>query len=232
MRHALPLAALIALAACSEKPKVAEEPRPAAGVAPATPQVDPAQPAGTYYLDPAHSTVTFRVSHIGMSQYVASFGRIDGTLQLDPRSPESASVQVTIDPRSLVLPAPPAGFKDTLMDAAWFDAGRCPQMTFRSTKVTRTGSASADIAGDLTLKCVTRPLTLKAVFNGGYPPNDMDPNGARVGFSALVMLKRSDFGMGYGIPAPGSNMGVGDEVAISIETEFTSRKDPASQPAQ
>lgn len=68
---------------------------------------------------------------------------------------------------------------------------------------------------------MTRPVTLEATFNGGYPPNEMDPGGARIGFSAKGSFKRSDFGMGYGVPAPGSTMGVGDTVTFGIEAEFS-----------
>ena len=78
-----------------------------------------------------------------------------------------------------------------------------------------------EISGTLTLHGVTRPLVLTATFNGGYPgvPN-MDPQ-ARIGFSAHGSFKRSDFGMAFGIPAPGTMIGVGDLIDFSIETEFT-----------
>jgi polyisoprenoid-binding protein YceI len=75
---------------------------------------------------------------------------------------------------------------------------------------------------------VTRPIVLETKFNGGYPPGGIDPSGARIGFSARGTFKRSDFGMGFGVPAPGSNMGVGDEVRAIIETELTS---PPAKPA-
>jgi polyisoprenoid-binding protein YceI len=231
VRHALPLAALLALAACSQPATRTEETKAAAPAAPAA-KVDPALPGGTYHLDPMHSTALFKVSHIGFSNYVATFDRIEGALQLDPKQPEAASVQAAIDVRSLDLPAPPAGFLDDMLGATWFDANRCPQITFRSTKVTRTGEATADITGDLTMKCVTKPATLKARFNGGYPPGGLDPYGARIGFSAEAVIKRSEFGLSYGLPPPGSSMGVSDEVRIEVETEFTSRKEPAPMPAQ
>lgn len=67
---------------------------------------------------------------------------------------------------------------------------------------------------------IARPLTLAAIFNGGYAGNPYDPNG-RVGFSAHGSLTRSDFGIAYGIPAPGTTMGVGDEIQIALEAEFT-----------
>ena len=94
------------------------------------------------------------------------------------------------------------------------------QITFRSTKVELTGERRARVTGDLTLNGVTKPVTLETTFNGGYPANAMDGN--RIGFSAHGVLKRSDFGITYGLPAPGTSMGVFDEVEVIIETEFKS----------
>jgi polyisoprenoid-binding protein YceI len=104
-------------------------------------------------------------------------------------------------------------------------------LIYESTSITRTGPTTADILGNLTLKGVTKPVTLQATFNGGYEGHPMDP-AARIGFSARGVLKRSDFGIDIGIPAPGSTMGVFDEVTISIETEFTGPPLAALPPSQ
>lgn len=73
--------------------------------------------------------------------------------------------------------------------------------------------------GDLTLRGVTKPIVLDATYNGGYAGFAMDPQ-ARVGFSAHGVLRRSDYGICGGIPAAGTNIGVGDQVAVIIESEF------------
>jgi polyisoprenoid-binding protein YceI len=84
-----------------------------------------------------------------------------------------------------------------------------------------TGSKSMEISGTLTWHGVTRPLVLTATYNGGYAGmSNMDPQ-ARVGFSAHGSFKRSDFGIKFGMPAPGTSMGVGDLIDFSIEAEFT-----------
>jgi polyisoprenoid-binding protein YceI len=176
-------------------------------------------PAGAYRTDPMHSNVSFKVTHMGFSNYTANFEKFEAQLQIDPRNPEQARLTARIDPRSLHLNAPPAGFLDELMGEMFFDAGHHPEMTFTSTKIDRNGPASATISGDFTLRGVTRPVTFQATFNGGYPGMQMDPQ-ARMGFSARGVLKRSDFGMTVGIPQPGSNMGVGDDVEFMIETEM------------
>jgi polyisoprenoid-binding protein YceI len=67
---------------------------------------------------------------------------------------------------------------------------------------------------------MTRPMLLEATFNGGYSGHPMDPH-ARIGFSAHGVLRRSEFGVTYGIPAPGTTMGVSDEVEVQLELEFT-----------
>jgi polyisoprenoid-binding protein YceI len=106
------------------------------------------------------------------------------------------------------------------MGKSFFEADKYPAITFRSTKVAVTGPNTAKVTGDFTLHGITKPVTLDVTYNGGWPANAMD--GARIGFSAHGSLKRSAFGMGFGVPAPGSNLGVGDDVEVTIETEFSS----------
>jgi len=197
-------------------------------IAAAAPAAKPAPqpPAGVYAMDKAHTSVSFRVSHLGFSRYTARFATVDGKLKFDPAHPAAMTVEATIDPKSLALNTPPAGFHDQLMGKAFFDAVKFPTITFRSTRVQLTGPHAAKVTGNLTLHGVTKPVTLDVTYNGGYPANAMDPGGARIGFSAHGVFKRSAFGMGYGVPAPGSNMGVGDDVDVAIETEFSDGKPP------
>ena len=186
--------------------------------------IAPAPPAGTYLMDKTHTSVTFRISHMGFSRYTARFAAVDGKLRFDPAAPAAMAVEATIDPMSLELNAPPAGFHDQLMGKGFFDAGAFKVIAFKSTKVVVTGANTAKVTGDFTLHGVTKPLTLDVTYNGGYPANAMDPGGARVGFSAHGTVKRSAWGMGAGVPAPGSNFGVGDDVEVMIETEFSGGK--------
>jgi polyisoprenoid-binding protein YceI len=184
--------------------------------APAAPQ----PPAGAYVMDKAHTSVTFRVNHLGFSHYTARFATVDGKLKFDPAAPATMAVEATIDPQSLELNSPPAGFHDDLMGKNWFNAATFKAITFKSTKVEPTGANTAKVTGDFTLHGVTKPVTLDVTYNGGWPANAMD--GARIGFSAHGSFKRSAFGMGMGVPAPGSSMGVSDDVDVAIETEFSS----------
>jgi polyisoprenoid-binding protein YceI len=179
----------------------------------------PAVPSGAYTIDKPHTSLIFRVSHMGFSTFTARFTRVDAALKFDPANLTSSNVSVKIDPTSIESDNAPGGFLAMLSGPQWLDAARFPQLTFRSKSVELTGANAFRIRGDLTLHGVTKPVVLDARYNGGYAGQPMDPH-ARVGFSAHGTFKRSDFGVSIGIPAPGSRMGVGDDVEVILETEF------------
>jgi len=214
MARPLALAALLALALLAPRSAGAE------GPGAATTSVATGLPAGAYRLDRAHASLTFRVNHLGFSNYTARFTDFDASLTLDPAHPQTAEVTATVNPASLTLDNPPPGFEADLRGPAWLDAQAFPKITFQSRRVEMTGPNSARIIGDFTLHGVTRPVVLEAVFNGGYAGHPMDPH-ARIGFSAHGALNRSEFGIAYGIPQPGSKMGVSDGVEVIIEAEFS-----------
>jgi polyisoprenoid-binding protein YceI len=178
-------------------------------------------PAGIYQLDPAHARLIFQVSHLGFSNYTAFFKEFDAKLVFDPNAPETMTVTASVNPASIEThyPDPALDFNATIAGPEFLDAAAYPAITFTSTSVTLTGEKTADVGGDLTLHGVTLPITLSVTFNGGYAGHPLDA-GARIGFSAKSSLMRSAFGIGYGIPAPGTTMGVGDQVSIIIEAEF------------
>jgi polyisoprenoid-binding protein YceI len=213
---------LLALTACSQPhPQAADaRPQPVAQVPPAS---TAAIPAGQYTLDRAHASLIFRVNHLGFSHFTARFKRFDARLAFDPANLGAARVSATVDAASLETDYPdPAqlDFNAMLTGAQWLDVTRFPEMTFVSRQVEVTGRNTVRIHGDLTLHGVTQPVALEAVFNGGYAGHPLDPH-ARIGFSAHGTLQRSTFGLTYGIPAPGTTMGVGDDVEVVIEAEFT-----------
>jgi polyisoprenoid-binding protein YceI len=218
--YVAPLMMAAALAACSPPTAKKTEAPAAPAAAPAAKPAMPQVPAGDYKLDKTHASLVFTVNHLGFSRYTARFADFDASLKFDPANPTVSTIEATIDPRSLDLPAPPAGFKAELLGPDWLDAAKHPTITFRSTKVEVTGANTAKITGDFTLHGVTKPVVLDATFNGGYAGHPMDPH-ARIGFSAHGVFKRSDFGVAYGVPAPGTTMGVSDEVDVRIETEFS-----------
>ncbi|HEY3811604.1 MAG TPA: YceI family protein [Caulobacteraceae bacterium] len=218
------VAAVAVLAACTQKPATNAAAPNAAPQATAT--AAKTAPAGDYVNDPAHSSLTFQIDHLGFSHFTGRFEKWTAKLHFDPKDPSKISLTAEIDPKSIAHDNPPAGFLAQISGPEFLDAGKYPQMTFRSTKVTQTGPDSADVTGDFTLHGVTKPVTLKVVYNGGYPGMAMDPQ-ARVGFSAHGALNRSDFGVSGGLPPAGTTFGVGDRVDIAIETEL---KGPAFTP--
>ncbi|PIB91088.1 YceI family protein [Caulobacter sp. FWC2] len=223
MKSILPVVALLAVAACSPQPaadKKADAPVVAApaATAPKPPKAD--VPAGAYTLDKSHATLVFRVSHLGFSNYTAAFADFDAKLNFDQNNAAASTLEATINPRSLTLPAPPEGFLAELVGPQWLNTATYPVITFKSTKVETTGPDTGKVTGDLTLHGVTKPVVLDVTYNGGYPGHPMDPH-ARIGFSAKGAFKRSDFGIAYGVPAPGTTMGVSDEVLVTIEAEFS-----------
>jgi polyisoprenoid-binding protein YceI len=207
---ALALAALLPLASLAS----AEDIPPAATVA---------VPAGAYTLDKSHATLIFKVNHLGFSNYTARFKRFDAQLQFDPEQLAAAQLTATVDARSIETDFPdPAqlDFNAQLQDKDWLDTAKYPQMKYVSKSIDITGKNTLRIHGELTLRGVTKPVILEATYNGGYAGHPMDPH-ARVGFSAHGTLQRSDFGLSYGIPEPGTTMGVGDEVSLILELEFS-----------
>ncbi len=185
-----------------------------------TPQVPGAQDAtritgGTYATDPSHSLIGFEVNHFGFNDYYGIFGDVAGTLVLDPKNPAAAKVDVTIPVASVTTPS--QGMTDHLLRAGkegsppdFFGANPAPAR-FVSTAV-KVNGMEAEITGNLTLNGVTKPVTLEAEFIGaGTNPYNKKET---VGFEAETTIKRSDFGVSYGIPL------VGDEVELDISVAF------------
>lgn len=171
--------------------------------------------AGNYTADPGHSMIGWQVSHFGFNDYLGLFGDVSGTLNLDPANPNASKVDVTI-PVAKVTTAS-AGLTGHLLRAGK-DGGKpdffgpAPaDAKFVSTSVVAEGT-SAKITGDLTLNGVTKPVTLDAKFSGaGVNPYNKKQT---VGFHAMGMVKRSEFGINYGIPL------VADEVRLHISVAF------------
>jgi polyisoprenoid-binding protein YceI len=157
------------------------------------------------------------LDHLGFSPYTGIIGDVTGTLTLDPRNPSAAKVDVTI-PLSKVVTAS-AGLTEHLLrpgkdggKADFFGASPA-DARFVSTAVVARGQ-KARIIGNLTLNNVTRPVTLDATFYGaGKAPPAMGGK-ENVGFRATTSIRRSQFGLGFGVPM------VGDEVKLDISAAF------------
>ncbi|AXE64277.1 hypothetical protein HPO_06968 [Hyphomonas polymorpha PS728] len=236
MRLLLISASALMLAACSETTPAA----PAATEPAAAPAGEAAAPAadveygaaGTYAIDPTHTSVTWRVNHFGLSKYTGRFKTVDATLQFNPEDPAANSITVTIDPLSVETDYP-ADYKashadspyatwneDLARNANWLNGDAFPQITFTSTSITQETASTGKVTGDLTFLGVTKPVTLDVTYNGkaNFP---WAPEADKIGFSAKAVLKRSDFGNATYAP------NIGDEVEVLIETEFQQVVAPA-----
>ncbi len=174
-------------------------------------------PSGRYEADPSHTSVTWRVKHLGLSNYTARFAKIASTVQLDAANPANSKLSVTIDANSVRTDFPFTDKVDFDKELGggdkWMNGAKFPQITFVSTGIAVTGPKTAKITGDLTLRGVTKPVVLDAVFNGTTKPNPL-MGAERIGVSAHTSIKRSAWGMDYGVQF------VGDDVDIAIEAEY------------
>ncbi len=165
--------------------------------------------ADTYVLDTVHTQILFTVSHMGFSNSTGTFTDFDGKFVFDEDNFANSSVEVTIDTASINMNDDT--WNEHMRDEKWFNVAEYPTMTFKSAKVEQTGDNTMDITGDLTLLGVTKPATLKTVFNkAGDLMGEM-----KAGFSAKTKLDRTAFGMKTFSPM------IGDEVTIRIEVEGT-----------
>lgn len=201
LKSLLPTLALLALPACNTL---------VAAVAPQAKTDRAALISGAYALDNSHTAVTFKINHLGFSNYVGRFEVADASLDFDADNPTSAKLEATIEIASLDVANDE--FAETLIGPSWFDSAQHPQAVFRSNDITIINETTGTVTGDLTLKGITKPMTLNVTFNGG--DNDPLRGGYAVGFSATGTFNRSDFGITRFLGP------VSDEVNIDIEAEF------------
>ncbi|WP_210398094.1 YceI family protein [Motiliproteus sediminis] len=168
-----------------------------------------------YRLDPEHSSVLFFVSHMGFADVAGRFGGLQGRLLFDSEAPAQSSVEVTVDAASVTT------FHERrdqhLKSPDFFNVVEFPHLTFESTSVAMAGPDRGTLNGNLTLLGVTRPVALELKLNrqGLHTFNKRD---WIAGFKATGTLRRSDFGMNYGLV---DDIGIGDEVELRIEVEAT-----------
>ncbi|MER2519180.1 MAG: YceI family protein [Bdellovibrionales bacterium] len=170
----------------------------------------PALVSGTYQLDPNHTSVTFRVLHMGFSRFTGRFDKIEGTMNFNANAPEQSGLDITVYPNS--VNANNVKLEEELRGDKWFNVLKFQRATFHGVKIERAGPAAAKITGEFTLMGVTKPLTLDvALIGSGEHPMLKKPV---LGFSATATIRRSDFGLTNYLPM------IGDEVTLQIETEF------------
>lgn len=183
------------------------------GFGPALPEAAPASPApvlagSTYGIDTTHSSVVFKINHAGVSNFYGVFQKLSGTIEWDKASPESTVINATIDAGSVSTGNPARD--EHLKKPDFFNSKEQPTITFKSTGVKKTGENTFDLTGEITLLGKTKPVTAKLAYTGEKDAGKQF--GYRAGFEATFTIKRSDFGMTYGV-AEGT---LGDEVAVTV----------------
>jgi polyisoprenoid-binding protein YceI len=165
---------------------------------------------GTYSVEPSHTQIVFAYDHMGFTNNMGVITQPTGTLTLDKANLSASKVSITLPIANLTTGIP--ALNEHLAKPEFFDAAKFPTATFVSTGVKPDGATGADITGNLTIKGITKPVTLDAEFYGaGANPMNKKEN---VGFVATGTIKRSDFGMGGFVPV------VGDNVELKIIVAF------------
>ena len=167
----------------------------------------------TWKIDPVHSDVEFKVTHLGVSKVRGSFTHPTGTVHLDEKDLTKSSVEATID--TTTVSTNEEARDKHLKSAAFFDVEKQPTMAFKSTSLYKEGGKLM-MKGDLTLAGVTKPVVL--TLDGPSAPQTDAKGTTRSGFSASGTLSRKDFN--FGANAGPANAAIGDEVAISIDIEM------------
>lgn len=172
-------------------------------------------PSGEYGLDKGHGYITFSYNHFGYSNPHVGFNSFDLTMNLDSADVEKSSVKVVIDATS--VDSRVEAFDGHLNGPNFFDTANHPTITFDSTSMTSTGEDTYDVVGDLTIKGITKSVTLAATINNAA--NHPRRNTPIVGVDAEATVSRSDFDMARAVP------NVSDEVTIYISVEMPQKAD-------
>ena len=168
-----------------------------------------------WQIDSAHSRVQFSVRHMMISTVRGRFNTFSGTVEFDEDNPTSSSVDVVIDVASIDTREQQRD--DHLRSPDFFDAANFPDMTFKSKRIEQTGEKSGRMIGDLTIKDITKEVTLDVEYAG----QAKSPWGTTsAGFAASGSIDRKDFGLNWNQVLETGGILVGDAIKIDIEVEL------------
>jgi len=175
------------------------------------------QPAvTTWNIDPVHSVAEFKVKHMMISNVKGQFTSVKGTLTLDEDDLTRSKVETSIDAATITT-------RDAQRDAHlkspdFLDIEKFPELTFRSTRITRNNDGDVQAAGELTIHGVTREVVFQV--EGPTPPA-RDPWGnTRIGLSTTTRISRKDFGLTWNAALETGGLLVGDEVTITLDVQY------------
>lgn len=169
--------------------------------------------AGTYTIDPTHTEISFSVRHLAISKVRGHFQTFAGTVEIAEQI-EDSTASATIDVASINTNQ--AQRDEHLRTSDFFNVEEFPEMTFNSTSVAVDGG-DLTINGDLTLRGVTKPVTLEAEFGGAT----VDGYGnTKVGFEATTKINRQDFGVTWNAATEAGGLTLGDVITITIDAQL------------
>lgn len=168
----------------------------------------------TWKIDPSHTLIEFAARHMMVSTVKGQFTKFDGTLLIDEANPANSSAEITIEADSLTT-------RDERRDGHlgspdFLDVANYPTITFKSRRIVLTSSDKFQVVGDLTIRGVTREITLNATYEG----QQKSPWGSTVaGFTAQAAFDRRDYNLTWNAALETGGVLVGDQVKISLEVE-------------
>lgn len=172
----------------------------------------------TYAIDKSHSEATFQVRHL-VTQVRGRFSDFAGTIQFDESHPEQGSVEFTVQASSIDTNA--ADRDAHLRSEDFFHVDKFPTITFKSSKVTPKGANNFDVAGTLTIRGVSKDVTLPVDYLG----SQKDPWGSeKAGFETAITVNRKDFGLLWNAALETGGFLVGDDVKISISVQAAAQQ--------
>ncbi|EWH11424.1 YceI-like domain-containing protein [Catenovulum agarivorans DS-2] len=166
--------------------------------------------SGEFQLDTAHSSLIFKVKHMGLSYFVGRFNQFDANLAFNADQPEQAKLGAVVDMASLDVVDD--DFEQTIKSDDWLNTAQFPKAYFETTTATQINSETLLFDGNLTFLDVTNPVKVEVKFNGAG--TNLLTYSYTIGFSANMTFNRSDFGLDKYIPT------VGDQILIEVEAEF------------
>jgi polyisoprenoid-binding protein YceI len=178
-----------------------------------------ALPAQEWVIDSAHSSVQFAVRHMMVATVRGSFGKISGKVRWAPSNPAAAGVEAQVEVATIDTREPKRDAH--LRSPDFFDAEKHPLMTFRSTSVTPAGPGRYRLAGELTIRGVSRPVIFD-VEGPGEPIRGMGGE-LRTGATASTKINRKDFGMTWNRVLDTGGVAVGEEVTITVDVALVQK---------
>jgi polyisoprenoid-binding protein YceI len=170
----------------------------------------------TWNIDPVHTVAEFKVKHMMVSNVKGRFTKVSGTLTLNEDDISQSHVQAAIEAASITTNEDQ---RDThLKSADFFDVEKFPQLTFRSTRITRTRDGGLHAEGDLTIHGVTRNVLFEV--EGPTPPATDPWGGQRIGLSATTKIKRKDYGLTWNAALETGGILVGEDVTLTLDVEL------------